>query len=1279
MGMSIRKLLTDKASETKLTVTDILSEFPEATQNLTTSFPDVKLEHVVVNIVACTTVSHVVAPAPAHIICTTQDTQFSTLTTVVPSSSRRHTSLLFLRDAHLVGKITVSLKGFLRFQTSSAPFATPILIAPTPPPHIRDVPVYISDWRHLPVDDGGPLLEVLLKDVHPLLPPAVSTVPYLLSRSVQLPTATSFAISGVVAAKSQITGPRMNRSFIIELVSSESDVAIMILFSGSSISWWPFIPIRNTITVTKVHQYKRMRESKRPILAVSSETTVHTGFVEKKYTLSCSSEWSLIRSIASGSLVDYDGIVSHHLSLGSLLLDGAVVLHLAEFDICVAGRIPALAFRPGTHIRASHLIAIARPTRMPHLFATARTTIDVLYFGDVRKVVSPRPPSLWIQLCSRLSLPRVVVAEELFDVLIRKFHSWFSTDISHLQRSSYQASNFSIYSTSMSRALNLNDGLVAVLLGDGVRPGLIQSLMLLLGDSDEILQAYSFAIRNVNLEFLTPVLHTSTEFAQPCIPTLAHVREALSLLCADIARKGTTRMLGTTPALHAVFDDDDVARKLAAATKTPGVPGVPVGVALLGMLQGVADGRGIVRLTDSTDALDVRCIPSVSPSLLGAMVFIQRFNAVVDVRDEIDSDTHQTNRSLHVTLLCEEENFKVIVDGPCVQMQQGTTQGATPQSQDLTADVRSNQQAVNIFTQSIVFSERHSYQDSVPNVSVVDVPLVCIFIEKISRSITTCILIGRLVATIPSRKEDAWTVVDCDGRGFWTCHLFLEGQSLLSMASCFTEGCLFAVSCTELEGIPDARLYIFRKATHSYQRKHPLRLRSELESVLPWVENLGCGVYMRFIGNESNLLNENELLDLRSCQDSCVSQEGEQYIYVSKAVEQFRKEVDQQIETKLWHLFEWKDKWSLENEKVMSACGIVSRFESTLDDDLTSTDAKCSVDKLTIAEETLGLFSITICFYNNYALVRGIKQGMRIAIRNFVRVPVKSKMEHFSFVANARTSVSVLSIASSMNIDESTEGCVCNNRFEKGFETVGQELKMIYIDEFMGCGNLVAGLIRFGEVQVEWLHLQTSGVQSSCDECGVTDDKNGDEVESVNIGRGRSVLVDMVVQIDDGSRSGLLRCSGFGLCARLVRANQTERLAMKRLATIAGNIQVDVADGPRAFYAQLPYGMYAEARALWGVLNSSRTAPATAVVLNRAFVSERTDGRFTRLVPNSYKFGYGRTVVIARPPLVDRVMLDCISLFEESSLLRGTPHSEREAKNHISPLTLLRKLMDEDK
>lgn len=122
----------------------------------------------------------------------------------------------------------------------------------------------------------------------------------------------------------------------------------------------------------------------------------------------------------------YEGILTLLLPPVQLQLDATIWLDLVDSEVCIAGRLPARAFRPGTRLRVSHLLVLVRATFPPRVFATAITVIYVLYFSNAR--VSPL--SWWgIQSGMNrrpLALSSIAFAEEMFDAIVSKFLQWFS-------------------------------------------------------------------------------------------------------------------------------------------------------------------------------------------------------------------------------------------------------------------------------------------------------------------------------------------------------------------------------------------------------------------------------------------------------------------------------------------------------------------------------------------------------------------------------------------------------------------------------------------------------------------------------------------------------------------------------------------------------------------------------------------------------------------------------------------------------------------------------------
>lgn len=220
------------------------------------------------------------------------------------------------------------------------------------------------------------------------------------------------------------------------------------------------------------------------------------------------------------------------------------------------------------------------------------------------------------------------------------------------------------------------------------------------------------------------------------------------------------------------------------------------------IVQETPDGSGIVLFSDGTDALNLRCVTSIPPSLVRSMACVRQFKVLVDLRsnekesigdkdDPNDANRHNhphLNREMentvdpcgvHVALVCDISDFKFVIDRPCVIMhrhkiselrKQNTRHSIHDPLQQTMEILRQRSQIDHSSQRRNLYSQVLNQDDAEICFEIVDVLLVGIFVQHVKRSSSTSLLVGRLLSTVKIRNEEEWTVVDCGNhKGFSGC------------------------------------------------------------------------------------------------------------------------------------------------------------------------------------------------------------------------------------------------------------------------------------------------------------------------------------------------------------------------------------------------------------------------------------------------------------------------------------------------------------------------------
>lgn len=1314
------------------TVAQALRRYPEALETLHGTFPQIAPSDVTLSFAACARLPTTLTPVAClnDSLTARFDHAFGAqiARSVAPSTSCS-TPSQFIIGVRLIGMLAATSMGTLAIRhpsssgsalysdttSNTTPQAISFLIAPAPPPHFHGVPVFVSDWRFLPAHRdtrSPPLFEALQQDVHILIRPCPPLTPLSVPLSPQISFEKDVLVSfhaTVIAKSPTFKSSSSSRRFFIEVASpdpSKRGVGVFIVFDGNAVAWWPFIrpglcivftDLKINIAPGMLHRYLLRTTSGTSVFTFRSltpQTAPPSSNTKRPLVICESTKRTNKTSIRQGAVVTYEGIITRCLPSALLQLDNFILLNVTELNDTVVGRHPYRTFRVGTRLRVTDVVVVLRPSSPPCLYATVRTFIDILFFADIHATSSVHMTSQWRRMSKRFSLQRIVASEDILSALQLKFRHWFLPLNSAVNNDDHRVIT--------------DPGAIGTLLGERERSGLVQYLMFLLGDSEDILHLGRLPVRAIYKEFIAPITLEPQNFKRTLLPTIAEVREAVSRRWDELTNQRcifqnfrsnkkddspefdkSGRLCGSegNNGIHEFFNFNTIVDVLLRRKK--GCEGA--GVALVGLMYGTPDGSRHVVLSDATDSLNVRCVGGLKPSFLGAMVCIHRFNIVgdtqmlssptqSDISHGFDNDLTKLGTQEDLTLIFGEEDLSIVVDGPFVHMESDREDNhSNSVVSRRQATQRSPYHVLNISSLSASIS-KHEQTVLSSDGDVSDAPLICVFVEQV-RSGSQCTISGRIMAMMETRSDDSWTVIDNNGAGFWHVDILLQGRAWLKMMACFEEGRLFAISCTQLEHRTNPRAYILKKAFDAHTSGRHLQLTSKMSNSLPWIENLGLGVYLRFtskteidsrVGDESLRLGD---LDM--------SPEGEQYMYISRAVEQFRSK-DCTVESKLWKLYEWSTELEGVEERMIHLRGIITRRQ--LFQNGNGIDA-CPIEKVTLVDDILDFFPITVCFYDNFTQVHGLTCGMLVILRNVVRVPIKNAREGFEFVGNSATSVKIMSndfLKTGRDLRQTT--CGCGTRGNQSFWKVSEHLNLVFLDEFVHHSDLVAGLIRFYDVRVEWMevdvHVNTTSGRN-CVECSV--DQKRDEGNSAQC----QIHLEMIAEIDDGSRVALTRCRGMGTCMRMLSASHFQRESIRQLARECGTFEIDMRDGQNALLSRLETRLHDTGMAVWHLLSSRGVGGVVAVLNSSASRPCRTDahgsGVLDRIVAKWFKMGYGRGMSITCSPANRRLFLDVVGFFEESLLSPGLEDTCKKQQESsiltypyiVSPTTLLQFALDQ--
>lgn len=1183
---------------------------------------------------------------------------FNALTHMTAAEASSNVQVLSIA-AHLVATLT-SKDSYFLLSTSSrtATHAIRIIIAPPPPPSFQGGVLYVRDWRFVPSrTQAKSHIEALLRDIVLLSDDvAKPQIPYL-SSSFSPSAKRQLSVYATVAAKSPLLNPKKAFTFLVELFGTDN-VAVLIVFRGDALQWWPFILEGSQISIIGLRLAKLPAHNRQVLLADSRNVQVYlsedlplTAPPAKRPRLQTTHDRQVPVSVSSHQrLISYEGNISKVLRDGRYLMDERVTLHLGELHSAfgVEG-----AFRPGARIRIHAAVAL-RTCTSASIFPTARTHISILYFGDLHASDVSRAQhwskSIWCHLWRRLNSSDILWSQELFESLREKFGSWFCG----------------------SGSLN-EDELTECLLGTENTTGLVQYFMFLHSDRSHLLNVASIPRRDMHSEFFDPLsVHQLSNVTAPFVPSLGAVRNAIDLCWKQFDQSLSSRRSAVLNSgqdvLSISIEPSQILKALLRLHRGGATTDYsPTSLAIVGTVESVGNGTMGLMLSDVTDSMHVQCIGSLQPSLLGAMVCISSFTITVE-------SFRKGHGQKDVTFLFAADAVQIVVDGPCAHMdgENGDCRGGGSMKQTATGSKQYSQQQYPLTQQ---LSQRMSSRfgdDSATrsrDFCIADVPLIAIFVEGFSCRSGEFVVCGRLLAYSTSRADDVWNCFDKDKKGFWRCGLVMTGRSALQMAPAFHRQCVYAVSCTELHGKSGVGRYLHQKALHSAQRQEDLEVETHLEKMFPWVENLGRGTYMRFCSGGTvcgtwfpegkNVSGVSE-----------ISGEGEMYLYVTSAVEKFLEDGESEIERRLWKLYHWSSINEICARKRFHMRGVVVQVEEERHGFGCIEGAELSV---TIVDEVVGVYSATIGCRDKDERPRGLMAGAVVEMYNVVRVyNERQENGRFSFLGSRETVVKVLSYSPPR---KGAVCCRCVHVPKRRVREMQGYMEKRYLSEFGARSELqngescAAGLVRMTWLKIEWMRLAVRSGVKNCMTCGVVEDELCFSVD-----------MSAKVKTDDGSGEAGVLCRGFQACTQLLGVTEKERKALKVVAVYNSGIEMGEECGVDVWehLRQAPEASHESVRTVYEMLGSHRTRCGMGMMVNSVNTVglKREEAEVVdEVIVKGFRLGFGRKVWTACLPKKMEIVVECVAFFEESFWSEGIVEGEQH-KAVVGGAELLRYLAD---
>ncbi|CDF35356.1 unnamed protein product [Chondrus crispus] len=1075
---------------------------------------------------------------------------------IPPANEVPHLQVTFVRGL-LVGIIDADSHGSLKISANCWTAPGHLVIAPPPDPRLRNIPVWIRDWRYIPSTNGRGLFEILEKDIVLLTPKPPHTTPFRTLRpdltALQLPQ----HIRGFVRAKSCIIGSKSSRPIFLTEISDALDntasSAVIVIFRGcDAMKWWPFLSSGQEVGISALIPCKLPKYNERLVLAARGpESTCcdlsQTPIVErpqpshspesfkrhdpKKRKLETENRKDAITLVQGGhAMLTYEGEVTEVLGEGKLQLDHKVILYLGSFaNWCAGPAVSRVCFRKGAKIVASWVMSFIREGLI-RLFPTGRTSVDVQYFGDIDlEMRLPRSrQNVWRWIWKRWEFRDIIWAEDIYCALRKNLGSLFESTL-----------------ISSSADIATETELIEYLLGTEKSVGLVQHAMFLLSGRKELLDPDLTVSRNLHAEFLSPNQVPETPSSRPAVPSLASIKKAVRLLWrkreSESASPRPTDELSTQAPVHvsAIFTISEILGALCErddvdlSFSTAGVRGQ--GISLICLLQGSADGYPQATLSDATASMKTRIIGDVPPCAIGSIVVLQRFSVVIEFT---------SIKSLcEITLVIEGHSIEELLGGGTDDYDRTASCNGTRGSGMCMASypgVRGSERTPRLVQRPYMSPTQH---ENILDSIIARCPLICIFVNKLTPRPAECVVTGALLAFCRSTQDEEWISFPSTKEGFYPCRLSLSGQSMLSFSIALRIGNFFAVSCTDLLATPSPEEHLREQLAQSLKQQSLLKLKSHVECEVPYVRSLGKQNKLSCFGPNQEDPRRHQTSPSGFFDKGMMTiHEGSKlggYSPLQTTLRSLRDKTANSISFPLWDAF---DRCHVGKEKVLILRGIVQYCGPPIEGSVRSD----MLWQLRILDEDIEVISITIDFYDRQSIPYGITGGMSVIVHNVSRVTLQGG-SRFRFVGNSTTFVDLIAVPS---LDQNSKCLDCVS--PPTIQSLCSAFNFATLSEFstenerqgqQSCGT---GIIRLRVLKVDQIQVKTM-TQTNCAKCGI---------ETVPDGSTMRTTISVTAAVEDGSAVGTLICKGWEPVTRLLGMKRHEVLALKTRSLCKGGFTI---------------------------------------------------------------------------------------------------------------------------
>ncbi len=816
----------------------------------------------------------------------------------------------------LVGRILPKSDGTVVISQGRKKYCQ-VVFAPPLSIKYRAALVYCSDFRIVRSLNAGAVLEVFSSHVKVLFecsfyghPRDLRILPLAHVAFQSKEPTKRRDVSARVTAKSPIMGTGRNSRFMLEIsnmteAAANETVAVFVIFMGAdALEWWPFLHVGSayafigltlatlphfgnqyvykvTDDTVNIHDYPsaisytgggNRQVPNPPVQTASAANKISSAPPAKRMRCnvvlsSPKNPMTTSSSVNCGAFnwsqrtITYQGVITEILSDGRIRLDDAVYLHLGgDYSWCAGGEKTIVCFRVGARIEALNvLIAFQRgvPTTV---FPTARTIVNVIYFGTVPEggIVRTRKwhRSPWFRYWRHLSPAQVLWAQELYDTLPRKFRLWLVPTQCDTPESI----------PSLSQASDLADRM----LGSKDDAGLVEFLMELLTGTNNLFQQ-SQAPTHFYSDFLKRNHSLRSQFTEdassyPYPATIAELSAAVDVKWIASSSGKASRDPAICNAMHSrvhveMFSEKDLSEVLSSASHRKETDHSAMNsrearsqyssdIVLIGMLEGCSDDNATAQISDATGTVLVELTGNLDPSLLGAIIVVELFQVAVEFFPCI--------AVRNTTFILNPASIKVLIDGPYVDfdVDERSSSGEKNFSQKPATQAGFSNRDANL---RLHMTQSGNDESAVPGMTETEFendeyPLAAICIEKVSSIAqhsdgqSRFRLHGHLIAFCENRYKSVWKALN-HGQEFWKCCLVVHGNAACKMRASLKEGLVYAIGCSDFGDCDNIGELCQKRAGQAAENGRPLLLYSVSTLNGLWVQGLQKGEYMRFATN----------------------------------------------------------------------------------------------------------------------------------------------------------------------------------------------------------------------------------------------------------------------------------------------------------------------------------------------------------------------------------------------------------------------------------------------